>query len=91
MNLLIVGAVLIVLGFVVCWVGARMKARGLAEPPSFGSIAAEALAAMFKAIGKVLSGPTTGDRLEGLGSLSTYLGFLLIVVWAFQQLNPPAA
>jgi len=91
LNLLIVGVALIVLGFVVCWLGARMKAQGLAEPPSFGSIAAEALAAMFKAIGKVLTGPTTGDRLEGAGSLSTYLGFLLIVVWAYQQLNPPAA
>jgi multisubunit Na+/H+ antiporter MnhF subunit len=68
-----------------------MKAQGLAEPPSFGSIAAEALAAMLRAIGRVLSGPTTGDRVEGLGSLSTYLGFLLIVVWAFQQLNPTGA
>jgi len=91
-ELLIAGIVLIVLGFIFCWLGARLKAQGRGgEPPSFSEIVREALAAMLKAIGKVLSGPTTGDRVEGVGSLSTWLGFLLIVVWAFQQINPPAA
>jgi len=85
-DLLIAGIVLIVLGFVICWLGARLKGQLLASPPPFGEIVREALAAMLKAIGKLLSGPTTGDRVEGVGSLSTYLAFVLIVVWVFQQL-----
>lgn len=86
MDLLIAGIVLIVLGFIICWLGARLKGQLLATPPPFGEIVREALAAMLKALGKLLSGPTTGDRIEGVGSLSTYLGFVVIVVGVVQQL-----
>ena len=86
MDLLIAGIVLIVLGFIICWLGARLKGQLQASPPSFGEIVREAFAAMLKSIGKMLSGATTGDRVEGVGSLSTYLGFVLIVVSVVQQL-----
>ena len=86
MDLLIAGIVLIVLGFIICWLGARLKGQLLATPPPFGEIVRDAFAAMLKALGKLLSGPTTGDRIEGVGSLSTYLGFVVIVVGVVQQL-----
>jgi hypothetical protein len=91
-NLILGGIVLIVLGFVIYWFGARMKARlSGGDDPTFGSVAAAVLREILIAIQRVFGGPTTGDRFEGLGSLTTYLGLLLIIIGAFQQLNPPAA
>ena len=92
MNLLIGGVVLLVLGIFIYWFGARMKARlAGGDEPSFGSVAAAVLKEIVQALQRVFNGPTTGDRLEGLGSLSSWLGILFIVLGAFQILNPPAA
>jgi hypothetical protein len=91
-NLILGGIVLVVLGFVIYWFGARMKARLTdGEEPSFGSVAAAVLKEILNAVQRVFNGPTPGDRLEGLGSLTTYLGLLFIIIGVAQQLTTPAA